>query len=221
MRCITGPTAGTRGLAARPRREANPPVGRLPSARGRAARPAARERSAVPHVLRSGGRVMTRPVALVTGGTRGIGLGIARALAGRGYDLALSGQRDGEDVAAAAVRARSERGWRDSLRPIRHRVGRRSRRARERRAGALRPGRRAREQRRSRAASPRGSARRDRRQLRGGHRDEPRRPVFSHAGGRADDDRAASPGTGARGRRSCSSRRCPPRWHLPTAASTA
>lgn len=46
---------------------------------------------------------MTRPVAIVTGGRRGIGLGIARALAGTGFDIALTGVGP-EDPADPALR---------------------------------------------------------------------------------------------------------------------
>ncbi len=50
-----------------------------------------------------------RPVALVTGGTRGIGLGIARVLAEEGWDLALCGQRSEADV-ADVIRSLAESG---------------------------------------------------------------------------------------------------------------
>jgi len=40
----------------------------------------------------------TKRVALITGGSRGIGLGIARQLAGDGFDLAINGVRDAGEV---------------------------------------------------------------------------------------------------------------------------
>jgi len=43
---------------------------------------------------------MTNRVALITGGTRGIGLGVARALAAEGWSLALCGLRERDAVAA-------------------------------------------------------------------------------------------------------------------------
>ncbi len=40
-----------------------------------------------------------KKIALITGGSRGIGLGIAKSLAQTGFDLAINGVRDEEDVA--------------------------------------------------------------------------------------------------------------------------
>jgi 3-oxoacyl-[acyl-carrier protein] reductase len=48
-----------------------------------------------------------RKVALVTGGGRGIGLGIAAALAGSGFDVAINGRRDQAEAADAIAKLQS------------------------------------------------------------------------------------------------------------------
>ncbi len=48
-----------------------------------------------------------KPTALITGGTRGIGLGIAREMAGAQFDLALNGRRDESDVTPVLNELRS------------------------------------------------------------------------------------------------------------------
>jgi NAD(P)-dependent dehydrogenase (short-subunit alcohol dehydrogenase family) len=50
---------------------------------------------------------LARKTALVTGGTRGIGLGVAQALAREGFDLLLAGQRETELVATTLAELRS------------------------------------------------------------------------------------------------------------------
>lgn len=53
---------------------------------------------------------MSRPIAIVTGGRRGIGLAIAEELARSGFDLAITGTRRDDVAEAACDRLRAEGG---------------------------------------------------------------------------------------------------------------
>jgi NAD(P)-dependent dehydrogenase (short-subunit alcohol dehydrogenase family) len=76
-----------------------------------------------------------RRAALITGGTRGIGLGIARALARRNFDLALNGVRDETEVASVLEELRAAGG---NVHYVRADVG--SRGERERLVAGVREG---------------------------------------------------------------------------------
>src|SRR5882757_9938079 len=63
----------------------------------------AQTRGGAPETDQESSQIMKR-VALITGGTRGIGLGIAQALAREGFNLAVCGLRD-ESAAAEPLKA--------------------------------------------------------------------------------------------------------------------
>ena len=135
---------------------------------------------------------MTPRTALVTGGTRGIGLGIARALAREGWNLVLCGTRPEADVAATLDELRQSGG------AVGYEAADLSQRGRSacgwsRRCGAKYGAlQRAGQQRRARAAAARRSPRRRRGQLRRADPHEPAGPVLPHAGrSRASRSRAA------------------------------
>jgi 3-oxoacyl-[acyl-carrier protein] reductase len=52
----------------------------------------------------------SRPIAIVTGGARGIGLGVSRALAADGWDLAIGGVRNRSEVDPVIAELTSHRG---------------------------------------------------------------------------------------------------------------
>ena len=165
----------------------------------------------------------TRGRALVTGGTRGIGLGIARALARRGL---------GPRARRRPARSRRARARSTSSAPPGATVALRRRRPRAAAtiAPASSPSVRDAVRRRSTRSSTTPAARRavradlldaGGRELRGAAPHEPAGPVFPDPGDRPRAGRAAAQRTRRSPRRSSSSRRCRRRWPRSTAASTA
>ena len=178
-------------------------VGRLPRPRGRAVRPARRRATSrttpssasagepVRPVERRGRRWhVSRRVALVTGASRGIGRGIALALAGAGHDVVVNYASNAE-AAAEVVAELEAAGARAHAVAGRRRRGRRPAAARRRGVRARSAGSTCSST--TPGVAPSGAGRHPRRHrgvVRPGARHQPARAVLPHPARGPPDDRA-------------------------------
>ncbi len=135
-----------------------------------------------------------RPVAIVTGASRGIGRSIALELASLGYDLVINRAQD-QPPEVLEEAARSGRTLR--IRPGQHRRGRRESTHCGADEGQIRPLRHARQQCRHRPAQAHGHPASHRRELRPGPGHQPPRALLPDAACGQLDGRAAKTGPAA------------------------